>query len=282
MFWLDKILAPKIKSKANKMDIPAGLWVKCSSCGETLYKENLIANLYVCTKCDYHNYISARCRIKSLLDSESVQIEIAKQVKPVDTLKFKDTKKYADRLIQATSTSQEDDALISIKGKLGGMEVILAVFEFKFIGGSMGSVVGEKFVRSVKEAVSSHCPFICITCSGGARMQEGLLSLLQMAKTSASLHLLSDEKLPFISILTNPTTGGVSASFSFLGDIIIAEPKALIGFAGPRVIEQTVKQKLPTGFQSSEFLLEKGAIDLVVDRRNLKEKLINILLLFNF
>lgn len=280
MSWLDKILAPKIKGK-NRSDIPAGLWVKCTCCGETLYKEELISNLNVCPKCNYHNYISSRDRIKYLLDEESIQVEIASDLKPMDILKFKDTKKYTDRLSQANKKTNEKEALIVVKGKLGGRNIVLSVFEFNFIGGSMGSVVGEKFVRAVKEAADVNCPFICISCSGGARMQEGLFSLFQMTKTSASLHLLNAKKLPFISILTNPTMGGVSASFCFLGDVVIAEPDALIGFAGPRVIEQTVKETLPEGFQKSEFLLEKGAIDLIVDRRHLKEKLVKMLSLFN-
>jgi len=262
----------------TKTNVPEGLWRKCENCNEILYHTDLDHNLKVCPKCDHHHAMTARERIDMLLDADG-RIEIGMEVKPVDILKFKDSKKYADRLDKSKQDTGEDDALIVMQGAINGEPVVIACFEFSFIGGSMGSVVGEKFVRGVKAAIDNNCPFICVATSGGARMQEGLSSLMIMAKTCASLTLLSDKKLPFISLLTNPTMGGVSASFAFLGDVVIAEPGAVIGFAGPRVIEQTVREKLPDGFQKSEFLLEKGAIDMVVRRANLKDEISKILLL---
>jgi acetyl-CoA carboxylase carboxyl transferase subunit beta len=278
MSWLDKI-PQKIKRAvegAQRKNVPEGLWSKCESCMTVLYKTDLEANAEVCPKCSHHNRIGARARLNQLLDPEN-RIEIGANVEPVDALKFKDSKSYADRMKAAQKEGGEKDALIVIKGSIHGVGAVVAAFEFKFMGGSMGSVVGERFVRGVNEAIKHKAAFICISASGGARMQEGLLSLMQMAKTSAVLTKLSEAGLPYISILTDPTMGGVSASFAMLGDVIIAEPNALIGFAGPRVIEQTVRETLPEGFQRAEFLLEHGAIDLIVDRRELRQKLANIL-----
>ncbi|XDZ50763.1 acetyl-CoA carboxylase, carboxyltransferase subunit beta [Neisseriaceae bacterium CLB008] len=281
MSWLDKILPPKIKmgGSSNK-GVPEGLWVKCPSCDAVLYATDLEKNLQVCPKCDHHHALSARARIALILD-EAGQEEIGQNVKPVDILKFKDAKKYPDRLSSARKLTSEEDAMVVMKGTIYGKPAVVAAFEFKFIGGSMGSVVGEKFVRGVRAAVEMNAPFICVSASGGARMQEGLSSLMQMTKTSASLQLLTHKKLPFISILTDPTMGGVSASFAFLGDVVLAEPNALIGFAGPRVIEQTVRETLPEGFQRAEFLLEKGAIDSIVDRRQMKQKLASMIALLS-
>lgn len=277
MSWLDKLLPPKIKRNENTSSkIPEGLWIKCPSCAATLYNTDLEKNVQVCPKCEHHMPLSARARIDLLLDAEGRE-EIAADVKPMDILKFKDSKKYTDRLSSAKKQTGEDDAIVVMKGSMDGLPVVLAVFEFRFIGGSMGSVVGERFVRGVQSAASARCPFICVASSGGARMQEGLNSLMQMAKTSAVLHLLKEKRLPFISILTDPTMGGVSASFAFLGDVVMAEPNALIGFAGPRVIEQTVRETLPDNFQRAEFLLEKGAIDKIVDRREMKNAIVRIL-----
>jgi acetyl-CoA carboxylase carboxyl transferase subunit beta len=274
MSWLKSVVPPKIKRIVGKLkkNIPEGLWYKCPSCQSVLYRSDLERNMEVCPNCNFHNRISARERIKILLDIPA-QIEIGQKILPVDTLKFKDTVSYKERLSLSQKKTSENDALVVYQGLIESMPVVVAVFEFKFMGGSMGSVVGEKFVLGVNAAIKNKCPFICITSSGGARMQEGLLSLMQMAKTSASLTKLSAAKLPFISLLADPTMGGVSASFAMLGDIIIAEPRALIGFAGPRVIEQTVREKLPEGFQTSEFLLNHGAIDMIVDRRQLRKSL---------
>lgn len=274
MSWLEKIL-PSITSVAKK-NIPEGLWSKCPKCETTLYSEELSGLSCVCPKCDYHMRISARVRLDNFLDREG-QEEIAGNLVAVDPLKFKDQKKYKDRLIQAQKNTNEKDALIVKSGTLYGMKVVAAAFEFKFMGGSMGSVVGEKFVRATQLSMETNAPLVCFSASGGARMQEGLLSLMQMSKTSLALKLLSDKKIPFISILTDPTMGGVSASFAMLGDIHIAEPNALIGFAGPRVVEQTVREELPEGFQRSEFLLEKGAIDMIVHRHELRDKVYTIL-----
>lgn len=279
MSWLDKILPPKIKKDENgKSGIPEGLWHKCPSCSATLYATDLAQNQNVCPKCNHHNAMTARERLDLLLDAEGRE-EIAANVKPTDILKFKDSKKYPDRLSAAKKLTNEDDALVVMKGTMNGHPVVVAAFEFRFIGGSMGSVVGERFVEGVRRAVADHCSFICVSASGGARMQEGLSSLMQMTKTSASLHLLTEKGLPFISVLTDPTMGGVSASFAFLGDVVLAEPGALIGFAGPRVIEQTVRETLPEGFQRAEFLLEKGAIDQIVDRREMKQRITNLITL---
>ena len=274
MSWLTKLLPPKINrdSKNGKSTVPEGLWSKCAACEAVLYHTDLESNLQVCPKCSHHNAISARVRLDTLLDPEG-RFEIGAEVTPIDILKFKDSKRYPERLAAAQAATGEDDAMVVMQGSILSVPVVVAAFEFKFIGGSMGSVVGERFVRGVRAAVENHTPFICVSASGGARMQEGLNSLMQMAKTSAALQLLSDHKLPFISLLTDPTMGGVSASFAFLGDVVLAEPGALIGFAGPRVIEQTVRETLPEGFQRAEFLLEKGAIDQIVDRRALRQRL---------
>jgi len=278
MSWLKNIIPPKIKRIVGrvKKNIPEGLWHKCPTCQTVLYKTDLENNLEVCSNCSFHNRISARFRLTILLDTPN-QVEHGSKIKPTDPLKFKDTKSYEDRLASTQKELGENDALIVVEGKIESIPVVVAAFEFNFMGGSMGSVVGEKFVLAVNTAIENNCPFICVAASGGARMQEGLLSLMQMAKTSAVLTKLSASKLPFISILTDPTMGGVSASFAMLGDIIIAEPKALIGFAGPRVIESTVREKLPEGFQRAEFLLEHGAIDLIIDRRQMRKSLAELI-----
>ncbi len=280
MSWLEKLLPPRIQRNdaGTRKSIPEGLWVKCPSCEAVLYRSDLEANLHVCPKCSHHMRISARERLDSLLDAGG-HYEIGQETLPVDTLKFKDSKKYTDRLKIAMETTGETDALIVIGGSILSIPVVVACFEFDFMAGSMGSVVGERFVRGVNAALEQKVPFICITATGGARMQEGLLSLMQMAKTTAMLTKLSEKKLPFISVLTDPTTGGVSASFAFMGDVVIAEPKALIGFAGARVIENTVREKLPEGFQRAEFLIQKGAIDMIVDRRKMREEIAKLLAL---
>jgi len=272
MSWLDKLLPPKIQQgdPADRRTVPEGLWIKCPSCETVLYKTDLEQNINVCPKCSHHHRIGARARLDAFLDGEG-RYEIGQEVLPVDALKFKDSKKYPDRLKEALENTGETDALIVMGGAVMSVPVVTACFEFDFMGGSMGSVVGERFVRGVETAIEQKTPFICFTATGGARMQEGLLSLMQMAKTNASLTRLAKAKLPYISVLTDPTMGGVSASFAFVGDIVLAEPKALIGFAGPRVIENTVREKLPAGFQRAEFLMEKGAIDMIVDRRQLRE-----------
>ena len=272
MSWLDKLLPPKIQQgdPADRRTVPEGLWIKCPSCETVLYKTDLEQNINVCPKCSFHHRIGARARLDAFLDGEG-RYEIGQEVLPVDALKFKDSKKYPDRLKEALENTGETDALVVIGGAVMSVPVVVACFEFDFMGGSMGSVVGERFVRGVETAIEQKTPFICFTATGGARMQEGLLSLMQMAKTNASLTRLAKAKLPYISVLTDPTMGGVSASFAFVGDIVLAEPKALIGFAGPRVIENTVREKLPAGFQRAEFLMEKGAVDMIVDRRQLRE-----------
>jgi acetyl-CoA carboxylase carboxyl transferase subunit beta len=278
MSWLDKI-PQKIKravGSVQKRNVPEGLWSKCDSCQTVLYRSDLEESVEVCPKCGHHNRIGARARLNALLDPEN-RVEIGAEVVPVDALKFKDSKSYADRMKAAQKEVAEKDALVVMKGTIEKFPVVVAVFEFKFMGGSMGAVVGERFVRGVQAAIDNDAPFICISASGGARMQEGLLSLMQMAKTSASLTKLSEAGMPYISILTDPTMGGVSASFAMLGDIIIAEPNALIGFAGPRVIEQTVRETLPEGFQRAEFLLAHGAIDMIVDRREMRQTLHRLL-----
>ncbi len=279
MSWLDKLLPPRIKKPSgNGKRVPEGVWVKCPSCETVLYSADLETNLHVCPKCAHHLRIGARARLDSLLDADG-RAEIGSEVLPVDTLKFRDSRKYPDRLQEATTQTGETEALVVMGGSIRSLPVVVACFEFEFMGGSMGSVVGERFVRGVKAALEQRVPFISVAASGGARMQEGLLSLMQMAKTTAMLTRLADARLPYISVLTDPTMGGVSASFCFLGDIVIAEPKALIGFAGPRVIEQTVREKLPEGFQRAEFLLEKGAIDMIVDRRNMRDEIAALLAL---
>jgi len=279
MSWLKDVLPPKIKrivGSVSKKNIPEGLWCKCPSCQAVLYRTDLEQNMEVCPKCSFHNRISARTRIDTLLDKDKRK-EIGALIQPLDSLKFNDTQSYADRIKSSQKDLNEKDAMVVIQGSMEGKPVVVAAFEFKFMGGSMGSVVGEKFVRGVQAAIKAKATFICVSASGGARMQEGLLSLMQMAKTSAALTKLSEAKLPYFSVLTDPTMGGVSASFAMLGDVIIAEPKALIGFAGPRVIEQTVREKLPEGFQRSEFLLTHGAIDMIADRRDMKKKLTNLI-----
>jgi acetyl-CoA carboxylase carboxyl transferase subunit beta len=278
MSWLKNVIPPKIKRivGAEKKRVPDGVWQKCNSCHTTLYNSDLEKNLHVCPKCDHHHRLPARERLKLLFDSIG-QREIFTDILPKDPLKFVDSKPYDEKLKEAQEKHKTGDALIVINGKIESLNITAAAFEFSFMGGSMGSVVGEKFVRAIDYAIENKTPFICFSASGGARMQEGLFSLMQMAKTSAALTKLSKEKIPFISILTDPTMGGVSASFAMLGDIIIAEPNALIGFAGPRVIEQTVREKLPTGFQRAEFLLEHGAIDFIVDRREMRKSLVNII-----
>jgi acetyl-CoA carboxylase carboxyl transferase subunit beta len=278
MSWLEKILPPKIKRAMGgaRKTVPEGLWSKCPSCQSVLYRTDLESNAEVCPKCGHHNRISARARLDLLLDAEG-RVEIGTEVLPVDTLKFKDTKRYTDRLKTSQAEVEETDALIVMQGSIKTIPAVVAAFEFKFMGGSMGSVVGERFARGIQACIKHKMPFICVSASGGARMQEGLLSLMQMAKTSAALTQLSQAKLPYISVLTDPTMGGVSASFAMLGDVIIAEPQALIGFAGPRVIEQTVRETLPDGFQRSEFLLEHGAIDMIVDRREMRDRIVTLL-----
>ncbi|MBO9687406.1 acetyl-CoA carboxylase, carboxyltransferase subunit beta [Roseateles chitosanitabidus] len=272
MSWLEKLLPPKIQQTDpdQRRTVPEGLWIKCPSCETVLYKTDLEQNVNVCPKCGHHHRIGARARLDAFLDGEG-RYEVGQEVLPVDALKFKDSKKYPDRLKEALENTGETDALIVMGGAVMSIPVVVACFEFDFMGGSMGSVVGERFARGVETAIEQKTPFICYTATGGARMQEGLLSLMQMAKTNAALTRLAKAKLPYISVLTDPTMGGVSASFAFVGDIVIAEPKALIGFAGPRVIENTVREKLPPGFQRAEFLMEKGAIDMIVDRRKLRE-----------
>lgn len=275
MSWIKKLL-PTIRSQGEKKEIPQGLWHKCDECSAMLYRDDLEKNLYVCPKCNHHMYISARERLKTFLDAATCE-EIAAEVLPIDRLKFRDRKKYKDRLISAQKLTGEKDALVVMQGLLCGMPVVACAFEYHFIGGSMGGAVGERFVQAVNASRDKKIPLICFSASGGARMQEALISLFQMAKTSAALAKLSDKSVPYISVLTNPTMGGVSASLATLGDIIIAEPFALIGFSGPRVIEQTIRHSLPEGFQRSEFLLEHGAIDMICDRRKLREQIFKLL-----
>jgi len=281
MSWFQKLLPPKIKRRESadlKNSVPDGLWHKCPSCQAVLYHADLEKNFSVCPKCSHHHRITARTRLDWLLDSEG-RFEIGAEVLPVDTLKFKDSRKYSERLTAAKRDTNEDDALVVMQGSIHAVPVIAAAFEFSFMGGSMGSVVGERFVRGVQLAIEQEMPFICFAASGGARMQEGLLSLMQMAKTCAALTQLSEARLPFISVLTDPTMGGVSASFAFMGDVVVAEPNALIGFAGARVIQQTVRETLPEGFQRAEFLLEHGAIDMIVDRREMRDQLTTLITL---
>jgi len=277
MSWFERLIPARIGTRnEDKGTVPEGLWVKCDHCSNVLYHAELERAQDVCIKCGHHMLISARKRVERLLDPADMQ-EIGAEVEPVDMLKFKDSKRYKDRLSQATKDSGEKDALVVMKGQLKGMPVVVAVFDFHFMAGSMGSVVGERFCRACDAALESGIPFICFSASGGARMQEALFSLLQMGKTSAYLNKLSERGLPYISVLTDPTMGGVSASLAMLGDIIIAEPGARIGFAGRRVIEQTVREKLPEGFQSSEFLLDHGAIDMICDRRDMRDTLARLL-----
>ncbi|HKC54048.1 MAG TPA: acetyl-CoA carboxylase, carboxyltransferase subunit beta [Burkholderiales bacterium] len=280
MSWLQKLLPPKINRTGTgaKKNVPEGLWSKCPSCAAVLYATDLEKNANVCPKCGYHNRISARGRLDLLLDPEG-RFEIGVEVASVDSLKFKDDRRYPERLEEAEKATGETEALVVMQGAVKNVPLIVAAFEFEFMGGSMGSAVGERFVRGVHVCLDQQLPLVCVTATGGARMQEGLFSLMQMAKTTAALTQLTVRKLPFITVLTDPTMGGVSASFAMIGDVVIAEPRALIGFAGPRVIEQTVREKLPEGFQRAEFLLEKGAIDMIVDRRQMRDKLANLLTL---
>src|SRR5882757_6957309 len=272
MTWFEKIMPSRIKTERRTRSVPEGLWMKCASCDAVLYRAELERNLHVCPKCGHHMRIGARLRLEHFLDVDT-GIELGENITPEDPMKFRDTKKYRDRLLHAQKTTDEKDALIVLAGKLLELEVVACAFEFEFLGGSMGSVVGERFVRGVDHCLQYHMPLICFSASGGARMQEALFSLLQMSKTSAALAKLAQARLPFISVLTDPTMGGVSASLAMLGDVNIAEPRALIGFAGPRVIQQTVRETLPEGFQRSEFLLEHGALDMIVDRRDLRDRI---------
>ncbi|QFY42570.1 acetyl-CoA carboxylase carboxyltransferase subunit beta [Candidatus Methylospira mobilis] len=277
MSWFDKLLTSKIRTEASaKSTVPEGLWVKCPGCSAILYKAELERNLEVCPKCGHHMRVFGRKRLEIFLDQDTLE-EVGGELLPLDTLRFKDSKKYRDRLIQAQKATSEKDALIVGKGRVLGIPLVAAAFDFNFMGGSMGSVVGERFVRGANVCLEECIPLVCFSASGGARMQESLLSLFQMSKTSAVLARLAGRGIPFISVMTDPTMGGVSASLAMLGDINIAEPNALIGFAGPRVIEQTVREKLPEGFQRSEFLLEHGAIDMIVDRRQLRERVAGVL-----
>lgn len=278
MSWLEKLLPPKIQhtDPAERRTVPEGLWIKCPSCDTVLYKTDLEQNQNVCPSCGHHHRIRARARLDGFLDAEG-RYEIGQEVLPIDALKFKDSRKYPDRLKEALENTGETDAMVVMGGAVMGIGVVAACFEFEFMGGSMGSVVGERFVRGVHAAIEQKVPFICFTSTGGARMQEGLLSLMQMAKTNASLTRLAKKRLPYISVLTDPTMGGVSAGFAFLGDLVVAEPKALIGFAGPRVIESTVRVTLPEGFQRAEFLQTKGAVDFICDRRELRKTLASAL-----
>ena len=276
MSWIERILSKSTDSQTRKASIPEGVWTKCDSCGQVLYRAELERNLMVCPKCDHHMRMSARMRLSTFMD-EGSEVELGSELEPKDVLKFKDSKKYKDRLVAAQKETNEKDAMVVMKGTLFGMPIVVASFEFAFMGGSMASVVGARFVRAVEQAMEDNCPLVCFSASGGARMQEALMSLMQMAKTSAALAKLQERGLPYISVLTDPTMGGVSASLAMLGDINVAEPKALIGFAGPRVIEQTVREKLPAGFQRSEFLIEKGAIDMIVRRPDLRAKLGSVL-----
>jgi acetyl-CoA carboxylase carboxyl transferase subunit beta len=281
MSWFHKLMPSRIRTEGgSKRTVPEGLWTKCKACSAVLYRPELERNLAVCPKCSSHMPLSGRTRLEHFLDPGE-QREIAADLEPLDPLKFRDSKKYRDRITAAQKKTGEKDALVALAGKLAGRDIVACAFEFGFMGGSMGSVVGEKFARAGQESLRLRAPLVCFSATGGARMQEGLLSLMQMAKTSAVLGRLAKEGIPYISVLTHPTTGGVSASLGMLGDVNIAEPGALIGFAGPRVIEQTVREKLPEGFQRSEFLLEKGAVDMIVDRRQLREQIASLLSLLS-
>ncbi|HYA59923.1 MAG TPA: acetyl-CoA carboxylase, carboxyltransferase subunit beta [Burkholderiaceae bacterium] len=278
MSWIEKLLPPRIKPGGARKTVPEGVWTKCPGCEAVLYSAELERSLQVCPKCGHHMRIRTRERLDALLVPEG-RYEIGQEVLPVDTLRFKDSRKYSDRLQEAVRETGETDALVVYAGSIRAIPVVVAAFEFEFMAGSMGSTVGERFVRGAQVALEQKVPMVCITSTGGARMQEGLLSLMQMAKTTAMVARMGQVGLPFVSVLCHPTTGGVSASFAFMGDVVIAEPKALVGFAGPRVIEQTVREKLPEGFQRSEFLLQKGAIDMIVDRREMRDELARLLAL---
>ncbi|MGH8175960.1 MAG: acetyl-CoA carboxylase, carboxyltransferase subunit beta [Steroidobacter sp.] len=279
MTWFEKIMPSRIKTERRTRSVPEGLWMKCAACDAVLYRAELERNIHVCPKCGHHMRIGARERLEYFLDPDSTT-ELADNIEPEDPLKFRDTKKYRDRLQQAQKTTREKDALIVMAGALHGLPIVACAFEFSFLGGSMGSAVGERFVRAVEHCLEHRKPLVCFSASGGARMQEALLSLLQMAKTSAALARMAQARLPYVSVLTDPTTGGVSASLAMLGDVNIGEPKALIGFAGARVIQQTVRETLPEGFQRSEFLLEHGALDMIVDRRDLRDRIAGLLTAF--
>ena len=278
MSWLEKLLPPKMQQTdpTERRSVPEGLWVKCPACETVLYNADLAQNGNVCPKCSHHHRIGARARLDAFLDAEG-RYEIGQEVVPVDPLKFKDSRKYTERLKDALEATGETDAMVVIGGAVMSVPLVAACFEFDFMGGSMGSVVGERFVRGVESAIEQKVPFVCFTATGGARMQEGLFSLFQMAKTNAALTRLAKARLPYISVLTDPTMGGVSASFAFVGDVVLAEPKALVGFAGPRVIENTVREKLPEGFQRAEFLVTKGAVDQIIDRRQLRPTIARML-----
>ncbi len=276
MSWFGKLIPSRIKTERRKRSVPEGIWSKCPECDAVLYRAELERNVFVCPKCAYHLRIGARQRLELFLDDDSIK-EIGADLEPTDPLKFRDSKRYRDRLTQAQKVTGENDALVAVRAKLKGKPLVACAFEFKFMGGSMGSVVGERFVRAAELALEKKIPLVSFSASGGARMQEALISLMQMAKTAAALARMAEQGVPFVSVLTDPTTGGVSASLAMLGDINIAEPKALIGFAGPRVIQQTVGETLPDGFQRSEFLLEHGALDLIADRRQLRDEIAEIL-----
>ena len=279
MTWFEKIMPSRIKTERRTRSVPEGLWMKCAACDAVLYRAELERNINVCPKCGHHMRIGARERLEAFLDPQAV-VELADDIEPEDPLKFRDSKKYRDRLQQAQKATQEKDALIVMAGTLHGQPIVACAFEFEFMAGSMGSVVGERFVRAVEYALAHRTPLVCFSASGGARMQEALLSLLQMAKTSSALARLGEAGLPYVSVMTDPTTGGVSASLAMLGDVNIGEPKALIGFAGQRVIQQTVRETLPEGFQRSEFLLEHGALDMIVDRRDMRDRIGSLLRMF--
>ena len=278
MNWFKKLVPSRIntESRTSRRSVPEGLWTKCDECNSVLYRAEVERNLFVCPKCGHHMRLTARQRLDAFLDPGS-GVEIGERVEPVDALRFRDSKKYKDRIVASQKSTGEKDALVAMRGRLKGLKVVACAFEFKFMGGSMGSVVGERFVRAADAALEDGAPLVCFSASGGARMQEALISLMQMAKTSAALARLAKAGIPFISVLTDPTTGGVSASLAMLGDVNVAEPKALIGFAGPRVIEQTVRETLPEGFQRSEFLVEHGAVDMIVDRREMRDRLAGLL-----
>jgi len=277
MSWFEKLMPSRIRTEVSeKRAVPEGLWAKCPGCNAILYRAEMERNLDVCPKCDHHNRMNARRRLDTFLDAEPRE-EIGGELESADPLKFKDSKKYKDRLHQAQKSTGEKEALVVMQGRLKGLDLVAAAFEFGYMGGSMGSVVGERFVRGAQRSLEFGIPLVCFSASGGARMQESLFSLMQMAKTSAALGKLRERGIPFISVMTDPTMGGVSASLAMLGDVNVAEPNALIGFAGPRVIEQTVREKLPEGFQRSEFLLEHGALDMIVDRRDMRDKLFTLL-----
>ena len=279
MTWFEKIMPSRIKTERRTRSVPEGLWMKCAACDAVLYRAELERNLHVCPKCGNHMRIGARERLEYFLDPETTE-ELGEGIEPEDPLKFRDTKKYRDRVLQAQKNTQEKDALVVMSGTLHGLPIVAGAFEFAFLGGSMGSVVGERFVRGAEHCLEHRKPLVCFSASGGARMQEALLSLMQMAKTSAALARLSTERLPYISVLTDPTTGGVSASLAMLGDVNIGEPKALIGFTGARIIQQTVRETLPEGFQRAEFLLDHGALDMIVDRRDMRDRIAGLLTMF--